>query len=122
GRAGGSRPAGREDDGGRAQRSQDGGDRREGAGVSEREPVDEVTLAEQGEAARDFVDGLCAMFGLDATVAVRPVDEEAVEVTVSGTDLGVLIGPKGQTLQAVQELTRTVVQRQLSARGGRVLV
>jgi spoIIIJ-associated protein len=90
--------------------------------VSEREPVDEVSLAEQAEAARDFVEGLCATFGLEATVAVRPIDEEAVEIVVSGDDLGVLIGPKGQTLQAVQELTRTVVQRQLSARGGRLLV
>ena len=119
---GGARPAGREDDGGRGPRPQEGGDRGEGAAVSEREPVDEVSLAEQGDAARDFVDGLCATFGLDVTVAVHPVGDEAVEVRVSGHDLGVLIGPKGQTLQAVQELTRTVVQRQLSARGGRVLV
>ena len=90
--------------------------------MSEREPVDEVSLAEQGEAAKDFVDGLCATFGVDATVVVRPVDDETVEIVVSGDDLGALIGPKGQTLQAVQELTRTVVQRQLSARGGRILV
>ena len=90
--------------------------------MSERAPVDEVSLAEQGEAARDFVDGLCATFGVDATVVVRPVDDETVEIVVSGDDLGALIGPKGQTLQAVQELTRTVVQRQLSARGGRILV
>jgi spoIIIJ-associated protein len=33
-----------------------------------------------------------------------------------------LIGPKGQTLSALQELTRTVVQRKLGARSGRLLV
>jgi spoIIIJ-associated protein len=97
-------------------------DGREEADMSEREPVDEVSLAEQGEAAKDFVEGLCAEFGLEADVTVRTLDDEAVEVAVTGDDLGVLIGPKGQTLQAVQELTRTVVQRQLSARGGRLLV
>jgi spoIIIJ-associated protein len=118
----GARPPGRGNEGGRARRPEKVDDRREGAQVSEREPVDEVSLAEQAEAARDFVEGLCATFGLEATVAVRPIDEEAVEIVVSGDDLGVLIGPKGQTLQAVQELTRTVVQRQLSARGGRLLV
>src|SRR5438132_5300521 len=122
GRSGGARPAGRGKEGGRAPRPEKADERREGAQVSEREPVDEVSLAEQGEAAKDFVDGLCATFGVDATVVVRPVDDETVEIVVSGDDLGALIGPKGQTLQAVQELTRTVVQRQLSARGGRILV
>ena len=33
---------------------------------------------------------------------------------VEGDDLGLLIGPKGQTLAAIQELSRTVVQRQAS--------
>ena len=40
------------------------------------------------------------------------VDEDTIELRVEGDDLGLLIGPKGQTLQAVQELARTVVQRQ----------
>jgi spoIIIJ-associated protein len=41
---------------------------------------------------------------------------------VTGDDLGLLIGPKGQTLQSVQELARTVVQRRASNRTGRILV
>ena len=41
---------------------------------------------------------------------------------VTGSDLGLLIGPKGQTLTAIQDLTRTVVQRKLGARSGRLLV
>ena len=41
---------------------------------------------------------------------------------MTGDDLGLLIGPKGQTLIAIQELTRTVVQRTLGARSGRLLV
>ena len=105
-----------------AERASGSDDRREESEMSEREPVDEATLAEQGDAAKEFVEGLCTEFGLEVDVAVRMLDDEAVEVAVTGNDLGVLIGPKGQTLQAVQELTRTVVQRQLSARGGRVLV
>ena len=32
---------------------------------------------------------------------------------MTGADLGLLIGPKGATLQAVQELSRSVLQRQL---------
>src|SRR5207249_701955 len=82
-RTGGAGPAGRGKEGGRAPRAERADERREGAQVSEREPVDEVSLAEQGEAARDFVDGLCGTFGVDATVVVRPVDDETVEIVVS---------------------------------------
>lgn len=73
-----------------------------------------VSVQDQGEMVRGFVEGLVDAFDLDATVAVRPVDDETVEVTVDGQDLGVLIGPKGQTLQAIQELARASVQRAAS--------
>jgi spoIIIJ-associated protein len=85
--------------------------------------VEEPSLAEQGETARAFVAGLVEAFGATGTATVEEVDEETVEIKVVGDDLGLLIGPKGQTLTAVQELTRTVVQRAAGAgRGARVRV
>ena len=52
--------------------------------------------------------------------------EEAVGMKIASTwakgDLGLLIGPGGSTLTAVQEITRTVVQRQTGGRNGRLLV
>lgn len=81
-----------------------------------------LTLEEQGRLAGEFVQELVRRFGADANVEVRAVDDETVEVTVTGQDLGLLIGPKGQTLAAVQELARTVVQRQSEERTGRILV
>ena len=39
-------------------------------------------------------------------------NDDTIELRVVGDNLGLLIGPKGQTLQSVQELARTVVQRQ----------
>lgn len=82
-----------------------------------------VPLAEQGEVAATFVRGLVARFGADsAAVTVHEVDSETVEVRVEGDDLGLLIGPKGAALQAMQEVTRSVVQRQTGARSGRILV
>lgn len=75
--------------------------------------MSETELAEQGEVVRGFLVDLLDAFGLDGTVAATPVDEDdAVELTVEGADLGLLIGPKGATLQAVQELSRSVLQRQ----------
>jgi spoIIIJ-associated protein len=82
----------------------------------------DVPLAEQGEEAKAFLEGLLDAFGLDGDVEVRTIDEDTIEVVVEGEGLGPLVGHKGQTLQAVQELARTVVQRRLSAHNGRLLV
>ena len=46
-----------------------------------------------------------------------------LEVRVEGADLGLLVGPKGATLGAVQELARTVTSRaEGGGRGARVHV
>jgi spoIIIJ-associated protein len=82
------------------------------------EPEESHESAPPGEVAevgREFVEGLLEAMGLEAEVAVSAEDDRAV-VEVSGPDLGVLIGRRGQTLDALQELTRTAVQRRLRAR------
>lgn len=71
--------------------------------------------SEVAEVGREFVEGLLEAMGLEAEVAVSAEDDRAL-VEVSGPDLGVLIGRRGQTLDALQELTRTAVQRRLRAR------
>lgn len=78
--------------------------------------------ADAGELAEDFVDGLLDRFGATYEVARRDLEDDTVEIAVSGDDLGLLIGPRGQTLSAVQELTRTVVQRRNAGTRTRVLV
>lgn len=76
-----------------------------------------LTLDEHVEAVETFVRGLVEAFGIDdATIEVAEVDDETREVQVTGNDLGLLIGPRGLTLQAVHELARTVVYR--AAPGG----
>lgn len=71
----------------------------------------------------DFVRGLVAAFGVAATVDVVEVDAETREVRVSGEDLGLLIGPRGLTIQAIHELARTVVYRRApDGQEGRVRV
>lgn len=83
---------------------------------------EDVPMEQQAEVARAFLVGLVDRFGAQATVDVRPIDDETVELAILGDDLGLLIGPKGQTLGAVQELARTVVQRKTGGRNGRLLV
>lgn len=68
------------------------------------------TAAELGEQARVFLDGLAEAFDVDADAEVEVLDDITVEARLVGDDLGLLIGPKGQTLAAVQDLTRAAVQ------------
>lgn len=75
--------------------------------------MSDTELAEQGEVVRGFLVDLLDAFGLDGDVTAAPAEEGAVELDVTGEDLGLLIGPKGATLQAVQELSRSVLQRSL---------
>ena len=64
--------------------------------------MSETELAEQGELVRGFLLDLVDAFGLDGEVTATPAEEGAVERAVAGGDLGLLIGPKGATLQAIQ--------------------
>jgi spoIIIJ-associated protein len=89
---------------------------------SESTMEESLTLEQQGEAASAFVAGLVREFGLDAEVSFEELDEETVQVAATGDDLGLLVGPKGATLAAVQDLTRTFVQRQSENRTDRILV
>jgi spoIIIJ-associated protein len=61
----------------------------------------------------EFLTGLVDAFGVDATVESSNIDEDTNEVRVEGGDLGLLVGPKGNTLSAIQELSRTVVHRRV---------
>ena len=81
-----------------------------------------LSLEEQGESAKEFIAGLVAELGLQAEVAVKAVDEDTAEVSVTGQELGVLIGPGGATLAALQELARTVVQKRTGGHSDRILV
>lgn len=70
-----------------------------------------MSLDEHVATVETFVTGLVKAFGLTGTVEVVEIDDETREVRVVGDDLGLLIGPRGLTLQAVHELARTVVFR-----------
>ena len=56
--------------------------------------------------------GLATAFGVEASVTVQREDTE-IEVAMNGSDLGLLVGPGGRTLTAVQDLVRVAAQRRL---------
>jgi spoIIIJ-associated protein len=67
------------------------------------------TGTDEKERAEQFLAGLADAFGYPATTNVTENDGD-LEVQLLGDELGSLIGPRGQTLQAIQELTRLVAQ------------
>ena len=82
---------------------------------------DEADIEAQATLAEDFVDGLLDALDIDADIDVE-VGDDAIEIAVTGQDLGMLIGPKAATLTAIQELTRTAVQRHVDERIARISV
>lgn len=71
--------------------------------------VDPATV---GQEATVFLEGLLDAFGLSGDVSCTQ-DGTELDVRVDGADLGLLVGPRGSTLLAVQDLTRVVSQRRL---------
>ncbi len=83
-------------------------------------PVSAEDLDEEAEAAADLLEGLLDALDLPGDLRISVQDAHA-EVEVVGLEEGVLIGRRGQTLDAVQELVRTAMQRRFERRS-RVLV
>jgi spoIIIJ-associated protein len=83
----------------------------------EEEPAEEA-LEEQGDIAADFLEELLERMGVPATVELSIEGQAAyLEVAPSeNEDVGLLIGRRGQTLEALQELARTLVSRRTGER------
>jgi spoIIIJ-associated protein len=85
----------------------------------------EEDLEEQAEVGAEFLEGLLSRMGLTAGVD-QEMDDGTMYLNVLGTgpddeDMGLLIGRHGQTLEAIQELTRVVVGHRTGMRA-RVIV
>lgn len=77
--------------------------------------LESATPEDVATTAEEFVTGLLQSLQLEGAVA-SSIDGETATVEVSGESLGGLIGRRGQTLDALQEITRTAVQRRLKGR------
>ena len=82
----------------------------------------QMSIETQQELATDFVREVVARFGIDATTSARRTEDDGIYISVDGDNLGLLVGPKGATVEALQELTRTVVQRHTEEHTSRIVV
>ena len=84
------------------------------------EPVEPQMVEEDTERAGDFLEGLLDALDVDGDITTW-VDEVGGHIDLEGSDLDILVGPNGETLDALQELTRLAVLRQ-SKRRVRLLI
>jgi spoIIIJ-associated protein len=75
-------------------------------------------LEEQADAAADFLDDLLSRMNVDAIAEPNKHEAHMYVDIVDGPDddMALLIGRDGETLDAIQELTRMVVGRRLDQR------
>jgi spoIIIJ-associated protein len=93
-----------------------------GGGGAEVIALEEVTpeermdqLDEEADVAADFVEGLLDLLELPGDIEIEVQEEQAL-VSIQEVGSGLLIGRRGATLDALQELVRCAVQRSTERR------
>ena len=69
----------------------------------------------EGDIAADYLERLLDIADYDGDIDLDVENDRAV-VAIVGSDLRTLVGPRGETLDALQELTRLAVQQQTGIR------
>src|SRR5262245_45914120 len=119
------RPRTRRDQPSAAEEFAESGDPQQGGAMEEHEDdkADAVGVEDVRAAAEEFARGLVGAFGLQATTS-SVVDGNEIEIRVDsgGDGLGLLIGPSGRTLLAIQDLARVAAQRRLGDHDTRLRV
>ena len=77
--------------------------------------ADAVASSERAEEARTVLDCVLGHMGIEATVAVTE-EPERIVLNVAGSETGLVIGKKGQTLDALQFLMNKIVNRDREGR------
>jgi spoIIIJ-associated protein len=72
-------------------------------------------LEQESEIAADYIEGLLDVADLDGDIDMD-IEGDRPMVSVVGATLTELVGPKGEVLEALQELTRLAVHRQTGTR------
>ena len=74
-------------------------------------PAEQADRATAAGKAQEFLQELTKLMGVNVSVAVATDDEGNVKVNMEGDTLGILIGRRGETLDALQYLTSLQVNK-----------
>ena len=78
-------------------------------------PAEQADRATPAGKAQEFLQEVTHLMGVNVSVAVRTDEEGNVRVNMEGDTLGILIGRRGETLDALQYLTSLQVNKGQSA-------
>lgn len=95
------------------QSTDDGGNQN---GESERASSGEELLVREGDIAGDYLEQLLDLVDYDGDIDLDVEAGRAVVSIEGGEDLEKLVGPRGNVLEALQELTRLAVQQETGTR------
>jgi spoIIIJ-associated protein len=85
------------------------------AGTGEKQLSKIELLEQEGEIAADYLEELLDIADLDGDLDMD-VEGDRAAVSIVGADLSQLVGPHGEVLEALQELTRLAVYRETGER------
>lgn len=77
-------------------------------------PMKEKAPINKGEAqktAKEFLEKTLKAMGMEVIIETSFDKEDSLNIELSGTDMGILIGKRGQTLDSIQYLTSLVVNK-----------
>lgn len=72
--------------------------------------TEKMDLSTQADITESFLAGLLEKMGLESRVT-STIEDERLTVEAHGLNLGLAIGHQGQTVRAITELSRTIIQR-----------
>lgn len=75
-----------------------------------------MTRDEALEKACDFVAGIAKRLGLEVGIETREGEDGIVHINITGSNVGLIIGHHGQTLDAIQYLTNVVANQSTKER------
>ena len=75
-----------------------------------RPPAEDATASSAAELGRDLVERIASALGVTARVTVKE-DDDAVRVSAAASDVGVLIGRDGRTIDAMQHIVSSIAYR-----------
>ena len=71
----------------------------------------ELSLDEQADLAESFVRGIAEVLDITLDFTRHDVKDGVMRIEAHGDDIGILIGKRGTTAKAIDDLVRTVLQR-----------
>ena len=69
------------------------------------------SLLEQADLAESFVQGIAGALGIILTFERHDIENGVMRIEANGDGIGLMVGRRGGTAQAIDELVRTVLQR-----------